>query len=58
MIVKLNRPRLAVKGACFLFYFHVETWALEFARFGIGQKWLCVYVLFDCVIIGEAKKNK
>ena len=51
MIVKLNRPRSAIKGACF--HFHVETGALKFARFGVEQEWLCV--LFDCVIIGEVK---
>ena len=45
-----------MKGACFLFYYHVETstGVLKFARFGVRQK-CCVYVLFDCVIIGQAK---
>jgi hypothetical protein len=30
--------------------------ALKLARFEVGQKWLGIYVLFDCVIIGEAKE--
>ena len=46
MIVKLNRPRLAVKGACFCFTFMLRhTGTLKFVRFGVGQKWLCVRVV-------------
>jgi hypothetical protein len=50
MIVKLNRPRLAVKGACFCFTFMLRlTGALKFARFGVEQEWLCV--LTCCMIV-------
>ena len=36
MIVKLNRP---------MFNFTIIYIALKFARFGVGQKWLCVRVV-------------
>ena len=48
MIVKLNRP--------IDLYVVIMYVALKFARFGVGHKCLgTIYVLFDCVNIGEVK---
>ena len=45
MIVKLNRP---------MFNFTIIYIALNLRVLGLDRNG-CVYVLFDCVIIGEAK---